>query len=140
MVIVPVGCRTTQTTPRDQATAALSIPPSGEYAALSNDQTYWVQFTPSPDPIPLNQMFALRAWVCSAEDRTHPLTDVTLRADAAMPEHDHGMNTKPKVRADLDGSFAVGGMLFHMPGHWELYLDVTRAGVTERAQFPIELE
>jgi len=85
-------------------------------------------------------MFELSVWVCGAQYRSHPLSEIELHADAAMPEHDHGMNTKPKVRANPDGSFTVKGMLFHMPGRWELYLDVTRAGVTERAQFEVQLE
>ena len=107
---------------------------------VSNDGSYYVAYTPSPDPIPLNQMFQLLVWVSPAADRTRVLSDVRLQAGAAMPEHDHGMNTRPKVGANADGSFVVGGMLFHMPGHWELYLDVTRAGITERAQVDVQLE
>jgi hypothetical protein len=31
-------------------------------------------------------------------------------------------------------------MLFHMPGHWELYFDISRGGTSERAQFDIDLK
>jgi len=34
----------------------------------------------------------------------------------------------------------VLGLRFHMPGRWELYFDVTRDGVLERAQIDLELE
>jgi hypothetical protein len=85
-------------------------------------------------------MFELSVWVSTAQDRTKALNNMQLQVDAVMPEHDHGMNTKPKTSANPDGSFTVAGMLFHMPGHWELYCDVTREGVTERAQFDVELE
>jgi len=145
-MIVAGGCRTekissvpNQTSPEARPSTA-SAPPVGRYGAVSNDESYYVTYTPNPDPIPLNRMFELSVWVCSAKDRSRSLSEIELRADAAMPEHDHGMNTKPKVRANADGSFTVRGMLFHMPGRWELYLDVVRAGVTERAQFEIQLE
>ena len=44
------------------------------------------------------------------------------------------------MRATGDGHFTVEGMLFHMVGRWELYLDVTRGPLTERAQFEVVLE
>ena len=66
--------------------------------------------------------------------------DGMLLADAAMPQHGHGMNVKPTVKSLGGGRFRVEGMLFHMPGSWELYLDLVRAGVLERAQGTVTLE
>ncbi len=57
-----------------------------------------------------------------------------------MPEHGHGMNVEPKVTALGKGRFSVEGMLLHMSGRWELYFDITRDGVTSRAQDEITLE
>ena len=31
-------------------------------------------------------------------------------------------------------------MLFHMAGRWEIYFDITRGGITSRAQDEITLE
>lgn len=31
------------------------------------------------------------------------------------------------------------GLVFHMPGRWELYIDITDGGVTERAQLDVDL-
>ena len=40
-----------------------------------------------------------------------------------MPEHDHGLPTSPRVSADQqEGHYRVGGVRFHMRGHWELRL------------------
>ena len=69
-----------------------------------------------------------------------PRADVELAVDAAMPEHGHGMNRVPKVGARPDGGFHAEGLLFHMPGKWQLYFDVTRGAVTERAQADVVLE
>ncbi|WP_319546338.1 hypothetical protein [Ruegeria conchae] len=41
-----------------------------------------------------------------------------------MPAHQHGMNYTPKVTALDGGTFRVDDMLFHMPGLWELQVDV----------------
>ena len=57
-----------------------------------------------------------------------------------MPEHGHGMNRVPKVAPRPDGGFHAEGLLFHMPGRWELYFDVTQGAVTERAQTDVFLE
>lgn len=94
--------------------------------------------TPASAP-PLNEMFAMDVRVEDAEG--HPLepNDIALRVDAAMPQHGHGMNTTPKTQPD-GGGFHVSGMLFHMPGDWRIYFDVTRDGTTDRATVDVTLE
>ncbi len=72
----------------------------------------------SVDEIPLAQPFSVLVSVCSE-------TAVgQMRLDAIMPAHQHGMNYTPKVTALGDGTFRVDDMLFHMPGLWELQVDV----------------
>jgi cytochrome c peroxidase len=44
----------------------------------------------------------------------------TLKVDAHMPAHRHGMNYAPKVTALGPGRWRAEGLLFHMPGKWEL--------------------
>ena len=45
-----------------------------------------------------------------------------LSVDAGMPAHGHGMNNAAKVVQHEPGRFRAEGMLFHMPGEWELQL------------------
>lgn len=71
---------------------------------------------------------------------TKPANDGTLSVDAAMPHHGHGMNVRPKVEALGGGRFRVTGLLFHMPGRWELMFDRTRNGLLERAQTTVQLQ
>ena len=103
------------------------------------DGTYLVTFTTTPDPIPLNHPFLLNVVIGDGRDRTVIATGVTLAVDAAMPHHGHGMTTVPRVRPDADGHFTVTGMQLHMAGYWELYFDLTRNGLTERAYLALEL-
>jgi cytochrome c peroxidase len=43
----------------------------------------------------------------------------TLKIDAHMPEHRHGMNYRPTVTAIGPGRWRAEGLMFHMPGKWE---------------------
>jgi len=109
--------------------------PSGE--VVSNDGTYRLQFEVEPDRIPWGERFAI---VVSAERTDGAPLAATLALDARMPEHVHGMNREPRVEATGDGSWRVENLLFHMPGYWEVYFDLTRGAVTERAQFSVEVD
>ena len=91
-------------------------------------------FTLTEEPFAIDVSVALR------DKPDTPVEGLTIKIDAAMPEHSHGMNVAPKLESSADGSYTARGLLFHMPGRWELYFDITRAGVTERAQVSIDLE
>lgn len=76
-----------------------------------------VVFAPRPWPVPVGQHFALDIAVCAAPGTPVP---TSLRVDADMPAHRHGMNYKPTMQALGDGRFAAQGLMFHMPGRWRL--------------------
>jgi hypothetical protein len=68
--------------------------------------------------------FAMEVLVCPADA-------MLARVDATMPEHKHGMNYRPSLKSLGDGRWRVEGLMFHMPGRWELRLEVRTAGRTE---------
>jgi cytochrome c peroxidase len=43
----------------------------------------------------------------------------SLKVDAHMPEHRHGMNYAPKVTTLAAGRWRAEGLMLHMPGKWE---------------------
>jgi hypothetical protein len=114
---------------------------AGFAAAASNDGSWRVLYRPLAGAIERGAPFAIEAWVLEPASG-RGAEGVSLAADAAMPEHEHGMNREPRVVADAaaPGRFEVEGLLFHMAGRWELYLDVTQGALTERAQFEVMLE
>jgi hypothetical protein len=75
--------------------------------------------------IDVGRPFVMEVQLCPADA-------VLERADATMPEHRHGMNYRPSAKPLGDGRWRVEGMAFHMPGKWELRLDVRVAGRAER--------
>lgn len=116
-----------------------SQPADWPHTLVSNDQRYRVSYRTRPTSIPLHDLFQMDVLLRDAGGA--PLgPEVELRVDAAMPEHEHGMNTQPVARRLEQGLYRVEGMLFHMPGNWELYFDIRRGGVTERAQHSIVVE
>ena len=69
-----------------------------------------------PASLPVSEHFSIRFHLCGP-----PVDRVRVRG--WMPDHRHGMNYRPAVT--LNGlSGAAEGLLFHMPGRWELILDV----------------
>ena len=52
------------------------------------------------------------------------LRDLKLtRLNAVMPDHHHGMVTKPKIKAINAGEYLVEGVKLHMSGAWQFNLD-----------------
>lgn len=73
----------------------------------------------------LAQPFSVKIKVCDDVDV------IELDVDAIMPAHQHGLNYTPTVVDVGDGVFRVDGMVFHMPGIWEIRVDLTQeTGVT----------
>lgn len=56
--------------------------------------------------------------------------------DARMPEHNHGMVTKPVVKKHADGQYTVDGVKLHMPGKWVLDFVVSGKSV----KIPLEVK
>ncbi len=67
--------------------------------------------------ITVGQPFTLDMQVC-------PSSATLVRVDATMPAHRHGMNYRPSIQATGDGAWRAEGLMFHMPGHWQLQWQV----------------
>ena len=76
-----------------------------------------------PAPIAVGAHFSIRFHLCG------PTVD-RVKVRGWMPDHRHGMNYRPEVT--LDGlSGTAEGLMFHMPGRWQLILDVRGAAGRE---------
>ncbi|MEY2807990.1 MAG: hypothetical protein RIR65_2407 [Planctomycetota bacterium] len=120
------------------APAQARLAPEGLASVASNMGTFRVHHKSDPAVIERGKPFRLQAWI-TREGSRELVPWASLSVDADMPEHLHGMNRVPKVARQADGSFLVEGMLFHMPGRWDLHFDVHEAAIVERAQVAMEL-
>lgn len=162
LVVAAVGCERTPVTPTPAvapaptavtSTAVDAAAPTGEPAAAGLPATaptvtgadggFTVRYRTSPDPIEPREPFVIEAELFADPACTTRLADpppATLTFDAAMPHHGHGMNVRPTSTSLGGGRYRITGILFHMPGRWEMFFDRTVDGVTERAQKTIEIK
>ena len=84
--------------------------------------------------VPLN---GVHSWRLSLQDkRGQPVTEADIDLTADMPEHLHGMTTTALVQeTETPGHYLVRGMNFHMPGYWEVTLDISGAGSRHLLRF-----
>ena len=106
-------------------------------AAKVESDRYLLAYRTKPDKITVGQHFAMDLVVCAKGGQP---TAETLRVDAHMPEHRHGMNYRTTVKAADGGRYQAEGFMFHMPGRWEFIFEVRAAGKTDRVTRSITLE
>lgn len=94
-------------------------PLKGEGAHLVEGKTYVVAWRADPAPLRVGEFFAVEMAVCANAGAAPE----TVRVDAAMPEHKHGMNYKPTVQSVGAGQFRAEGLMLHMPGKWDISFD-----------------
>ena len=90
-----------------------------------------------PRRIEVGQHFTVELAVCPRGETPPP---ESVRVDAYMPEHRHGMNYRAAVVEEGAGRYRADGLLFHMPGRWEFIFEVRAAGRTDRLTRSFELE
>jgi hypothetical protein len=122
--------------PTERASEEDYVTTVGPLDLISNDGTNRVRWSHPDGELEFGERFKMTVDV----ERTdgEPML-ASLAIDSRMPEHSHGMKREPRIVELAPGRFEVSGMLFHMPGYWEIYFDLTRGAVTERAQVPVDL-
>lgn len=105
----------------------------------TSGDAFEISITPSTDPIPLNDYFSLTFRIDGKESGLSS-ADWQISANADMPGHNHGMQVSPEVRKLDDGRYEAETFLLHMPGHWEIYIDLEKDGRQERAIFHVMLD
>ena len=90
------------------------------------------------EKVRINEM---QSWILhiETEDGT-PIEGATIEVDGGMPEHDHGLPTRPRVTEDLGGGdYKLEGLRFHMRGYWELVLTITTDDGEFKEVIPLRL-
>ena len=90
---------------------------------------YTVRYRAVPEKITIGQHFSLEMAVCANAGAPPP---ESVNVDAQMPEHRHGMNYKASIKPAAGGRYRADGLMFHMPGSWEIIFEVRAAGRTDR--------
>jgi len=116
--------------------------PSGlDYSAtrLSDKGLFRVSYTPSTGTVPINQMHQWTLHVETADGQ--PVDSATISVDGDMPQHGHGMPTRPSVTKNLgNGDYLVEGMKFQMGGWWLVDFTITADAQSDAAHFNMMLK
>jgi hypothetical protein len=103
-----------------QACMMFARPPKDlDYSRIrtSEARLYRGEIRPDGDSIPKGK---LQKWTLHLEDTTGaPIDAAKIAIDGGMPQHGHGLPTKPLVTKHLgNGDYRVEGMKFNMGGWW----------------------
>ena len=94
---------------------------------LSSRGVYRGSFQPAGDSIRVGRLHSWKLHLATADGT--PGNDATIAVDGGMPQHGHGLPTKPRVtRRTPEGDLVVDGMKFNMGGWWVVRFRVTAAG------------
>ncbi len=97
----------------------------------SDKGRYVVSLQPPAQAPAINQLHAWTVKVAAPDGA--PVRGASFRVDGGMPQHGHGLPTRPRVTREIaDGTYLIEGMKFSMTGWWEIKLDI-RAGAGEDA-------
>ncbi len=99
---------------------------------------YVATIHPQGDSIPRG---TLHRWTLHIETvGGEPVDSVTMTLDGGMPQHGHGLPTKPRVtRAMGRGDHLVEGMKFNMGGWWVVKFRVQAAAGRDSVVFNLAL-
>ena len=100
---------------------------------------YIVALQPPAPPAAINQLHAWHVQLRSPAGV--PVPNARITVDGGMPQHGHGLPTRPQVtRALPDGGYLIEGMKFSMTGWWEIKLAIQAAEGADSVVFNTVVE
>jgi cytochrome c peroxidase len=129
---------------REAAAPAEPVAPEAAYeVASSPGGMFTAAWRPLARTVPVNELFEIEVLLFegrgTGQGADKPLTGAKVQASAWMPEHMHGMSRRPQTVETAPGRYLVRGMLLHMEGAWQLFLDVMAGGKSERVEFALDV-
>jgi YtkA-like len=89
-------------------------------------------------PLRTRQMQTVRLIVSDAKG--HAIDEARISIDGGMPQHGHGLPTRPRVTRSLgDGIYEIEGVRFNMGGWWELTLAISGSSGADTVTFNLNL-
>jgi hypothetical protein len=108
---------------------------TGPRASASRQFTATLQ----PDqPLRPRRMQTVR--VAITDSAGAPVDNATIQIDGGMPQHGHGLPTRPRVtRALGNGLYVIEGVRFNMGGWWEFTLAINAPSGSDIVTFNLAL-
>ena len=120
--------------------SGVTKPPSetfGQGPRMSDRGLYHAMIE-SSDPLRPRRMQSVIVAVQDADG--HPVDGAAIEIDGGMPQHGHGLPTRPRVtRALGEGRYQVEGLRFNMGGWWEFRVSIDAPSGLDRITFNLEI-
>jgi len=117
--------------------AACAAPPPDLDLSLTRptaEGTFVATLQPPATPAAINQIHAWQIKLTSPAGR--PISHAQIAVDGGMPQHGHGLPTRPQVTQELtDGTYLLEGLKFSMTGWWEIKLAIRSAEGSDMVTF-----
>ena len=128
-LLIATGCMMFAKPPRDLDYSRTRTSEAGLYRAT---------IKPQGDSIPQGK---LHRWVLNVRTASGaPVDACEIAVDGGMPQHGHGLPTKPRVTRDLgNGDHLVDGMKFNMGGWWVVKFHIASTSGTDTVVFNLKL-
>lgn len=118
----------------------MKAPPDLDYSRTrtSASGAYRATIHPQGDSIPQGK---LHRWTLHLETADGaPVDSAVIAVDGGMPQHGHGLPTKPLATRDLgNGDHLIEGMKFNMGGWWVVKFRVATQAGTDSLVFNLKL-
>ena len=120
------------------ALAGCATPPPQQLDLSLNRPTangrYLVTLQPPAQTPAINQLHSWQVKLATAAGE--PVARAQIGVDGGMPQHGHGLPTRPRVTRELTpGTYLLEGMKFSMTGWWELKLAIEATEGADRVTF-----
>ena len=117
-----------------------ALPPSPASSGPDLSLTHWsphrhflITLIP-PANIPVQEIHSWQVKVETPDGK--PLTKALVYMNGGMPEHGHGLPTRPVVTGEIaEGIYRVEGVKFSMAGWWEILVAVQKGPASDVTSF-----
>lgn len=116
-------------------------PPASEFGPgpRASAKGLYIASLQGADALKARRMYTIQTTVVDGKTGK-AITEATILVDGGMPQHGHGLPTRPRVTNNLgDGKYEISGLRFNMGGWWELELTITTAAGTDTVTFHLSL-
>lgn len=120
--------------------ADVAPPPDSEFG-LESRHSATGAYRATAEPVQPIRVGSMHRWILQVEAAdSATLEGARITVDGGMPEHGHGLPTRPRVTRVLGpGEYQVDGMKFNMGGWWEVKFHIAAGGVEDTVTFHLDL-
>ena len=113
-------------------------PNVSSFVLASSNQIFKLVIEPELSPLRINKMHNWTIDLTSSDGVA--LIDARISISGGMPEHNHGLPTSPQISStSTPGRYVAQGIRFHMPGSWEISLNINHKGKTDTVSLKFNL-